>query len=266
MLMLWSAPRSRSTAFYRMMMQRGDFTGVHEPFSRVEVSGHVDISGRPLATGAEVIAELRSLAATRQVFVKDTTDRRHPEALADRRFLAEDAQHTFLIRHPRETVRSYLAIRRNPRIHEIGFEAQHELYTKVSRLTGRDPLVVDAGDLVNRPAAIVEAYCAHVGIDFRPHALTWQPSGRPEWQGGFSRWFAGVAASSGLAEVPSRRGPDADQHPMLGTYLAYHLPFYQELYQRRLVVLGRSGSRQSGQAGPSSPAPSSSLTSSRSTL
>jgi hypothetical protein len=72
MLMLWSAPRSRSTAFYRMMMQRDDFTGVHEPFSRAEVFGHVNISGRPLATGAEVIAELRSLAATRQVFIKDT--------------------------------------------------------------------------------------------------------------------------------------------------------------------------------------------------
>ena len=236
MLMLWSVPRSRSTAFYRMMIERGDFTGVHEPFSRVEVFGTVDISGRPLATGPEVIAELRSLATTRAVFIKDTTDRRHPAALADRRFLAEDAQHTFLIRHPRETIRSYLAVRRNPRLHEIGFEAQYELYTKVRRLTGRDPLVVDAGDLMRRPAATIKAYCARVGIDFRPDALTWQPSDRPEWGGGFEHWFADVAASSGLAEVPGRRRPDAGQHPMLGTYLAYHLPFYQKLYQRRLVV------------------------------
>jgi hypothetical protein len=234
MLMLWSAPRSRSTAFYRMMIERGDFTGVHEPFSRVAVFGNTEISGRPLATAPEVIAELRSLATTRQVFIKDTTDRRHPEALADRRFLAEDAQHTFLIRHPRETIRSYLAIRRNPRIHEIGFEAQYEVYTKVSRLTGRDPLVVDAGDLMRRPADTIEAYCVHVGIDFRPHALSWQPSDRPEWQP-FRHWFADVAASSGLAKVPTRRRPDVDQHPMLGTYLKYHLPFYQELYQRRLL-------------------------------
>jgi hypothetical protein len=236
MLMLWGAPRSRSTAFYRMVMERGDFTGVFEPFSHVAVFGNVDIGGRPLATAAAVLAELRSLATTRQVFIKDTTDRRHPEALADQRFLAEDAQHTFLIRHPRETIRSYLAVRRNPRIHEIGFEAQYELYAKVRRLTGRDPLVVDAGDLMNRPADTVKAYCAHVGIDFRPDALTWQASDRPEWQGGFGHWFTGVAASSGLAKAPGRRTPDADQHPMLSTYLAYHLPFYQKLYQRRLVV------------------------------
>jgi len=223
------------------MIERGDFTAVHEPFSHVAVFGHADISGRPRATAPEVIAELRSLATTRQVFVKDTTDRRHPEALADRRFLAEDAQHTFLIRHPRETIRSYLALRRNPRIHEIGFEAQYEVYTKVRRLTGRDPLVVDAGDLMNRPADTIKAYCAHVGIDFRPHALSWQPSDRPEWQGGFGHWFTDVAASSGWAEVPSRRSLGVEQHPMLNTYLTYHLPFYHKLYQRRLVVLGNSG-------------------------
>lgn len=240
MLMLWSVPRSRSTAFYRMMIERGDFTGAHEPFSHVAAFGNVDIGGRPLATAPAVLAELRSLATTRQVFIKDTTDRRHPEALADRRFLAEDAQHTFLIRHPRETIRSYLAVRRNPRIHEIGFEAQYEVYSEVSRLTGRDPVVVDADDLMRRPADTIKAYCAHAGIDFRPHALSWQPSDRPEWQGGFSHWFTDVAASSGLAAVPSRRSLDADQHPMVDTYLNYHLPFYQKLYERRLVVLGNS--------------------------
>jgi Sulfotransferase domain len=236
MLMLWSVPRSRSTAFYRMMTERGDFTGVHEPFSHVRVFRNAEIGGRTLTTAPEVIAELRSLAATRPVFIKDTTDRRHPEVLADQRFLAEDAQHTFLIRHPRETIRSYLAIRRNPRIHELGFEAQYEVYAKVRKLTGRDPLVVDAGDLISRPADTIKAYCAHVGIDFRPHALSWQPSDRPEWQGGFSHWFTGVAASSGLAPVPSRRGLDAEQHPLLDTYLEYHLPFYQQLFQRRLAV------------------------------
>jgi hypothetical protein len=235
MLVLWSPPRSRSTAFYRMMIERGDFTGVFEPFSYIAILGHADISGRPLATAPEVIAELRSLATTRQVFIKETTDKRYPDVLADRQFLAEDAQHTFLIRHPQETISSYLAIEPNPRMHAIGFEALYEMYTEVSRLTGRDPLVVDADDLVNRPADTIKAYCAHVGIDFRPDALSWQPSDRPEWQP-FGKWFADVAVSSGLAKMPSRRNPDAGQDPSLGHYLEYHLPFYQKLYQRRLVV------------------------------
>jgi hypothetical protein len=236
MLMLWGAPRSRSTAFYRMMIERGDFTVAFEPFSHVAVFGHAEISGRSLATVPEVLAELRSLAATRPVFIKDTTDRRHPEVLADLRFLGDDAQHTFLIRHPREIIRSTLAVRRNPRLHEIGCEAQYEVYAKVRRLTGRDPLVVDAGDLMSRPAEVIKAYCAHAGIDFRPHALSWQPSDRPEWQTGFGHWFTGVAASSGWAAVPGRPRLDVEQHPLLDTYLRYHLPFYRKLYQRRLVA------------------------------
>src|SRR5579871_4073506 len=175
MLMLWSAPRSRSTAFYRMMVERGDFTGVFEPFSHAEAFGRADVGGRQVASAAEVLAELRSLAVTRPVFVKDTTDWRQSEVLADEEFLARDARHAFLIRDPRETIRSTLALRREPRIHEIGFEAQYELYLKVSRLTGTAPVVVDAGDLMARPADIVKAYCAQTGIDFRPEALEWQP-------------------------------------------------------------------------------------------
>jgi len=236
MLMFWSVPRGRSTAFYRMMVERGDVTGFFEPFSHAEVFGQVDIGGRPVGTAPEVLAELRALATTQTVFVKDTTDRRHPAIMADQPFWARDAQHTFLIRHPRETLRSYLAVRRNPRIHELGFEAAYELYARVRTLTGRDPLVIDAGDLMRRPAETVRAYCAHVGLEFQPGALSWQPSDRPEWQSGFSHWFTGVVASSGFADVPSRRRPAVDQHPLLATYLAYHMPFYQALHQRRLVV------------------------------
>ncbi|HUD39315.1 MAG TPA: hypothetical protein VMR14_20630 [Streptosporangiaceae bacterium] len=44
-LMLWSAPRSRSTAFFRMMIERGDFVCVHEPFSYLAEFGHVDLEG-----------------------------------------------------------------------------------------------------------------------------------------------------------------------------------------------------------------------------
>ena len=226
-----------------MMAERGDFVAVHEPFSRAEVFGEVDVGGRGVGTVPEAIEGLRDLAATESVFVKETTDRRFPDVLADRRFLAEDARHTFLIRHPRETIRSYLALRPGAASHEIGFEAQYEMYTEVRRVTGRDPLIVDAGDLMDRPADTIKAYCAHVGIDFRPEALTWQPSDRVDWRQ-FGRWHTAAAASSGLAQTPGRddtdddtdEDTDAERHPMLDTYLAYHLPFYQRLYRRRLRV------------------------------
>ena len=42
--MLWATPRSRSTAFFRMMAERGDFTVVHEPFSYLAEFGYADVT------------------------------------------------------------------------------------------------------------------------------------------------------------------------------------------------------------------------------
>lgn len=234
-LMLWSAPRSRSTAFFRMITERGDFTTVHEPFSYLAEFGHVDLGGARLRSGPELLAALRSLADQSPVFVKETTGKRYPEVLADKRFMRTDALHTFLIRHPRETIISRYALDPDPALEKIGFESQYEVFAEVARLTGRDPVVVDSEDLITRPAAIVEAYCQRAGIDFRPEALTWPPSDRPEWELS-GPWHAAAAASAGFGDVPGPRDMDIEHHPVLSRYLDYHLPFYQKLYARRLMA------------------------------
>jgi Sulfotransferase domain len=113
--------------------------------------------------------------------------------------------HTFLIRHPRETILSRHALDPAAGRDAYGFKSQHEIFTAICRLTGQVPAVIDAGDLLTRPAAIIRAYCAQAGIDFRPAALTWQPSDRPEWQPS-RRWHAEAAASTGFTHPDSRQG------------------------------------------------------------
>jgi len=234
-LMLWSAPRSRSTAFFRMMTERGDVTAVHEPFSYLAQFGHVDIGGTRITAVPALIAALGSLARRGPVFAKETSGRRYPQVLTERQFLARDAQHTFLIRHPRETIASYRAVQPDAALSQMGFESLHEVFTEVTRVTGRTPVVLDSADLVARPAAIVRAYCERVGLDFRPGALTWPPADRPEWQ--LSRdWHTEVAASSGFTGTTRRPGTDVAQDPVLSRYLDYHLPFYLHLYQYRLLA------------------------------
>jgi hypothetical protein len=233
LLMLWSAPRSRSTAFFRMMAERGDFTAVHEPFSYLAEFGYAEVGGVRVTSAPDAFAALRSLARTTPVFAKETTGRRYPEVLAEPAFLATDAVHTFLIRHPRETIASYHAMNPDAPLHKIGFESQYEIFAAVRRLTGRDPVVVDSGDLVRRPTDTVAAYCALVGIDFRPDALHWRPTDRPEWELS-RRWHADVAVSTGLGGAGSRPGIDVDGHPRLAGYLRHHLPYYEMLYARRL--------------------------------
>ena len=84
----------------------------------------------------------------------------------------------------------YLAISPDAPLEKIGCESQYEVYAAVAQATGRAPVVIDSADLVRRPADTVRAYCAAAGIGFRPEALRWQPSDRPEWE--LSRaWHAG---------------------------------------------------------------------------
>jgi hypothetical protein len=234
LLALWSAPRSRSTAFFRMMAERGDFQVVHEPFSYLAEFGETTVDGKVARTEPELLAALRDLAGRGPLFFKDTTDERYPGVLADKAFLASDAVHTFIIRHPRDTIASYYALNPNVQRYQIGFDAQHELYESVRAATGRHPVVVDADDLVARPVAVVKAYCAEVGIPFLSEALTWRPGPRAEWRPS-ERWHAGASVSKGFTPPASDYGLDVEAHPVLGAYLRHHLPFYEKMYARRIT-------------------------------
>jgi hypothetical protein len=228
-LMLWSAPRSRSTAFFRMMAERGDFTVVHEPFSYLMKYGHTDVGGTRVTSEQDLIGALLELPG--HVFAKETTGVRYPKVVTTPEFL-DGFTHTFLIRDPRETIPSYLRIEPDAPAERIGFELLHEIYATVSGRTGRVPVIIDAADLVRDPEGTVKAYCAATGIPFLPEALSWQPEQRSEWQPS-RRWHETVAASTGIVAVSSESAtvPDA----VAARYLRRHLPHYEALHARRLT-------------------------------
>jgi hypothetical protein len=232
-LMMWAAPRSRSTAFFRMMCERGDFSVLHEPFSYLAEFGRVEVAGREVPDGAGLLCSLRELSTRGPLFVKDTTDERYPEVLADEAFLATDAVHTMIIRHPAATIASYHALNPQVRRHQIGVEAQYEIFKAVWDATGEPPVVVESDDLITAPEATVRAYCARVGIPFRAEALAWQPANRPEWKPS-ERWHADAGASSGFHQKQQTYGVDVASHPTLREYLAHHLPFYEKLHAHRV--------------------------------
>jgi hypothetical protein len=233
-LVLWAAPRSRSTAFFRMMAERGDHVVLHEPFSNRAEFGHAEVAGHRAGSEAELLGAIRALGATGPVFVKDTTDERYPGVLADEAFLARDARHTFLVRHPAETIRSYHAVNPAVRRDQIGLETLHELFTRVRELTGEVPVVLDGDDLVEHPDELVAAYCDRVGLPHRPDALRWRPQDRPEW-GPTARWHVTASRSAGFVRTP-RTGPAVQDDPVLAGHLHHHLPFYEQLRQHRLRV------------------------------
>lgn len=226
-LALWSAPRSRSTAFARMMTERDDRVVVHEPFSQVVDFGEVNVGGQVVRSEQGVLAALRGIAVERPVFFKDTTDFRYPAVLADQGFLA-GAMHTFIIRHPAEAIASHHALNPGLGREEVGFARLFEIFAAVRAATGATPVVIDSEDLLDRPARTVRAYCAAVGIPFLPQALTWQPGMRSEWTA-TSRWHASTSTTAGFQRGSDGGAEAVEADPVLRAYCDYHLPYYEKL-------------------------------------
>ena len=235
LIALWAAPRSRSTAVFRSMVEHGGLVTVHEPFDNIGDHGSTEVDGHAVSDPAELITTLLGLAGTATVFFKETTDRRHHAVLASRRFLAE-ATHSFLIRAPAEIAASCYALQ-GPRLTlgEIGLEHAYDLYQAILAAGGAPPVVVDSADLIADPAATMAAYCAATGIPFRRSTLHWSPGEREEWRQN-ARWHTRVSQTSGFTQSATSYAITTANNAMLARYSAHHEPFYWQLHAHRITI------------------------------
>jgi hypothetical protein len=232
---LWSAPRARSTAFFRSMLERGDLLTLHEPLEGQLYFGDTEIDGQVFESTTSLLTWLRDQTAGKAVFIKETTEPRVLDlVMADHRFLRE-TRFALLIRRPEEIAASLHAMQPDIGIAAIGLEALYDLYTAVCEAGGPDPVIIDSDDLVDRPAATMSAYCAAVGLPFIPQAITWPPGERPEWRRS-SRWHKEVSASSGFERRARSYARNVDIDEELNRFAVYHRPFYDKLHARRLPV------------------------------
>jgi hypothetical protein len=232
---LWSAPRSRSTAFFRSIVERGDLLALHEPLEGLHFIGPLQIDGQAFESPPELLAWLVEDTSGRSVFLKETVNPPvQGSVLDDRRFLAE-ARHAFLIRRPEEIAASWFALEHDMRIFDTGLRLLHDLFVAVQNAGGHPPVVIDSQDLVANPAATMAAYCAAVELPFIADALNWHPGQRSEWARS-SRWHEDAATSSGF-EAPDR--PDRHglaTHPEVARFTERHTPFYEDLCRYRLDI------------------------------
>src|SRR5215831_15817858 len=158
---LWAHSRSASTAFVRMMIERGDVAVLHEPFLALAQGEAVLVpapgGGSVSATSAAELADrLAGLAAERRVFVKEVLDYRYEWVFGHPGELAW-MTHTFLVRHPRQAISSHYAMKPAVTCPEIGYEWLWELFELLWSATGQRPLVIRSEDLLRDPAAEVKA-------------------------------------------------------------------------------------------------------------
>lgn len=179
---LWCVPRSRSTAFEKMMASTSQFKVFGEPFIDIYKQGiksHRDFAIAKRRFDA-TFNDMLNDSIQEPVFVKDMGYHASP-FIGDKQIMA--AHHAFLIRDPRLSIPSLYKMRENFHKNEAGFDGQVALYKKIQKLTGKRPHVFDAEILAESPHKTVSNYFESIDVDMPKSVLNWQIGSRPDWQG-----------------------------------------------------------------------------------
>jgi hypothetical protein len=230
---MWSGPRTISTALMRSWENRADTVVVDEPLyafylthSEVLHPARDEIVASMSSDWREVLDELSfaPLPAGQTVYYqKHMTHHLLPEVDRD---ALRPLRHAFLIRDPRQLLASYARVRAEPVLADLGLPQQLEIF----RLVGGP--VIDAGDVLRQPRAMLEALCDALGVPFDPSMLSWPAGPRPT-DGVWARhWYDGVWKSTGFGPY---REPADDLPAALEPLARQCRPFYEEMHAGRLA-------------------------------
>lgn len=241
-LALWSTFRSTSTAFERMMRERGDFFVFHEPFGLYFDYSEERKSNRYTDTKPDaeynyqaIWQKLHQKSEYHPVFIKDM-----PYYIIDKvdsKFIAH-FQNTFLIRHPAKTLPSLFYQWPDFTLQEAGYEPLYKFFKIVCQTTNNIPVLIDSDDLIQKPAAMVKAYCDAVDIPFMPTALQWKAKKRTEMAGLWSdgSWYKSLESSHSFEKQNTQDYVAVDDNEHLKQAYEFCLPYYQQLYEHRLRI------------------------------
>jgi hypothetical protein len=225
---LWAVPRSISTAFERVFVERDDFEVFHEPFSASYYYSEDRLSDR--YSDEEPRAEynyqnvLESILKSRaeSVFVKDMGY--HAKGLMSPEF-ASRFRNTFIVRDPKYVIASLHRMWPDFTLEETGFEQLYRLFRYATEVDPEDVVVVDAMTFSENPVGVLAAYCEHLEIPFQADSLSWQAEEVPEWDN-WEGWHDQAQQSTGIKPA-ERKDPELPQE--LQQAYDYCLPYYYQL-------------------------------------
>jgi hypothetical protein len=235
---LWTHPRSISTAFERVMMERKDFHVLHEPFSYLyyvhQDGATIDqqyVDPNHPTDYAGIKAHILEAAASRPVFFKDMCAHCFDSLRSDDEFLRR-LTNTFLIRDPAKAIASYYAMNPDVTVEEIGLRQLCGIYERAVAL-GQASAVVDADDLEDDPAGTINAYCHALDLPFIPEALTWASEHKPDWDI-WKDWHADAAQSTGIQKNVETFDATIENSERLRSYYDNQLSYYQTMRADRI--------------------------------
>jgi sulfate adenylyltransferase len=245
---LWAVPRSISTAFERVFVERDDFEVLHEPFSASYYYGEDRLSERfadaePKAEyGYERVAEDVFKPREERVFLKDMAY--HAKKLLSPEF-ASRFVNTFIVRDPKYVLMSLYKMWPDFTLEETGYEDLYKMF-RYATDAGEEVAVVDAMTFTENPAGVLAAYCEHLQVPFTAGSLTWESRDVKRWDN-WEGWHADAEESTGIKPA-TRRDPELPAE--LEEAYEYCLPYYYELAAHAIPSVarrqGQDGDRRNG--------------------
>lgn len=224
-VVMWSSPRSLSTALMRSWARRTDTTVIDEPFYgawlREQPQIHPGTEKLLLNLETDRHAVAQKLRATggsprpSEPLVSDPLPRsplqyeKHIAHHVTLPFVAREMQgvrHAFLIRHPARQLTSLARV-----LPEFPFDlAGWPMMEKLFSFLGGGAPTLDADDLGRDPARALRLLCDALSVDFYESMLTWNPGKHPAEGTWAADWYQAVQSSRGL---PAPGGPAAPPRP-----------------------------------------------------
>jgi hypothetical protein len=226
---LISGPRNVSTALMYSFAQRADTRVMDEPFYAVYLSktglqhpGAEAVLRALPADERQVRAQLVNDKERPILFIKDMAH--HVEVLEEP--LIAGAVNIFLIRDPRQILASYTEVISKPVMRDIGIAYQYALFNRL-RHENKEPVVIDAGFLLNDPVSVLTKICKHCGLDYDQRMAHW-PAGPKPYDGVWAPyWYNNVHSTTGFTKPATHTRP-------VPAHLSALLAEAQHIYEKLL--------------------------------
>ena len=138
----------------------------------------------------------------------------------------------FLIRDPAEVITSYVRKNDDPKLEDLGFVQQLEIFERVRKVTeASHPIVFDAKDVLQNPERMLRLLCAAIGVPFDSAMLSWSPGLRKTDGVWAKHWYGEVAKSTCFQPYRPKNEPVPER--LSGIY-EHCRECYEPLYQYRL--------------------------------
>jgi hypothetical protein len=236
---MWSGPRNISTAMMRAWENRPDTVVIDEPlYAHFLLETGIDHPGSDeviVAHESDWLKVVQDLTTAPVPAGKSIYYQKHmTHHLLDHMDLAwvDSLVNCFLIRDPAEVITSYIKVRPQVTLADIGLEEQRRLFDHVRAVTGQTPPVIDSRDVLKDPRRTLSLLCERIGVPFTEQMLSWPAGPRPSDGVWAKYWYNAVWASTGFEPYRAK----ANHVPAhLQDLLAEANELYAELYEQRLV-------------------------------